>query len=327
MIGVYAFLYFQNSFSNIEEKTHEIVYSEDIIVAFSSLKPSYMPGETATFYIDILNRREFSISNINFSLSVRALSLYGVKIFSIEGRSERTFAPGKFVRMQTYPKNAVEVALPELIFPGFYALELSTEPSILRAPPKASITIYVGPSALFMPYLGIVSSISGFVYVLLFIGARVDIGRLPKSTAIRRLLLCAYLAEIKSQEITSALRKILINFSIGNKFILLGICSLIVAFLPLTLDLEEAANDLAILSYFSLTMGVVNIIWEAISKTVNLKHGLSMREVLSLIVLAILISFSNMFLAIGTIAFTIGMIMMRLRIIAHANGQISTRHK
>jgi len=98
-ILVFAFSWHQASSSGVKEKASDTVYSEDIILVFSSSRPSYMPGETVVFYIDILNLREFPISRVDFSLNVRALSLFGLNVLSIEDYSPRTFRPGKFERI------------------------------------------------------------------------------------------------------------------------------------------------------------------------------------------------------------------------------------
>lgn len=285
---VFAFSWRQAVFSSVVEKTSETVYSEDIILIFSSLKSSYMPGETATFYIDILNLREFPISRVDFSLNVKALSLFGLDVLFIEDYSTRTFETGEFVRI------IFERSLPAITPPGFFTLDLSARPSILKAPPKASITICVKPSTsiIVTPLTALASSSA--IYTLLILGAYLDVGKLPKNPALRGLASFAYSSNIKSEEINGAFKKTYINFSVGQKFVFLGICALIIASFPLIIGLERFANDLAILAYFSLTTGVVNLLWETLKrKTTNLKLNPSLRLMLSLTILGLLTYLSN----------------------------------
>jgi len=250
LILVFAFSWSQAVLLSVKEKASETVYSEDITLVFSSSKPYYTLGETAVFYIDILNLREFPISKVDFSLKVKALSLFGLNIISIEDYSTRTFKPGKLERI------IVERSLPAFIPPGFFTLELSARPSILKSPPKASITICLKPST---------SSMTTPLTVLIF------------SCAI----------------------------SIGQKFVFLGICVLMIAALQLIFALETFANDLAALAYFSLTIGAINLIWETSKrKTTFLKFHLPTRLILSLTILGLLTYVSNMILAMVIFGFT-----------------------
>jgi len=306
LILVFAFSWSQALSSSVKEKASETAYSEDIILVFSSSKPTYTLGETAIFYIDILNLREFTISRVDFSLKVKALSLFGLNIISIEDYSTRTFKPGKFERI------IVERNLPAFIPPGLFTLELSAEPTILKAPPKASITICVKPStsSITTPLTALV--FSSVTYTLLTLGAHVDVSKLPKNPVLRRLALFGYSTNVKSEEVGQAFKKTFINFSVGQKFVLLGICVLITASFPLIVGLEGFANDLAILAYFSLTIGLINLLWETSKrKTINLKLHPSIRLILSLIILGLLTclsnSFSNKITAIVIFAFTLYM--------------------
>jgi len=302
LILVFTFSWFQALSSSVEEKASATVYCEDIILVFSSSKPSYTLGETAIFHIDILNLQEFSISRVDFSLNVKALCLFGLNVLSIEDYSTRTFKPGKLERI------IVERSLPAFIPPGFFTLELSARPSILKAPPKASITICVKPStsSTITPLTALV--FSSVIYTLLTLGAHVDVSKLPESPALRRLALFAYLSNVRSEEVDEAFKKTFINFSIGQKFVFLGISALIMAAFPLIVGPEGFANDLAILAYFSLTIGIVNLLWETSKhKTTNLKLHPSIRLILSLSILGLLTYFSNMILATVIFGFTLYM--------------------
>jgi len=292
-ISVYIFSYCAASLSGVKEKASETVYNEDLMLTFSSLKSSYMPGENATFYIDVLNLRDFPIYGVNFSLNIKASSLFGLNVYSVEDSSTRVFTPGRVERLRTLPEGAVEVTLPEFIPPGFYTLELSAKPAMLKPPLKASITIYVEPSTLIITVLLTALIFSGAAYILLTLGTHIDVGKLSNTVA-GRLALFSYSMYIKSQEVDVALRRTLINLSIGQKFVFLGICSLITAPLPLMLRFEGFANDLAILAYFSLVIGVINLFWETSKpKIINLRLHPSIRLMLSLITLVLLTYFSK----------------------------------
>jgi len=292
--------------SSLHERVSETVYGEDMVIIFSSLKRSYIPGERAIFYIDVLNIREFPIFRVNFSLNVKASSLFGLDVYSTEGYSTRAFMPGKFERMQTLSKDAVEVSLPAFLPPGFYTLELSAKPQILKSPPKVALVIYVEPStsAIAAPLTTLV--FSGTLYIMLTLGARVDAGKLSKNPAARKLALFSYSINIKSQEVAMALKRTFINFSIGQKFVFLGICFLITATLPLILRFEGPANDLAILAYFSLMIGVINLLWESSKpRIINLQLHPSVRLMLSLINLGLLTYLSNKILGTMILVFTL----------------------
>ena len=303
-VSSYYLSLFSNLFSDVREKPSETVYGEDLTVIFSSLEPSYMPGETATFHIDVANQREFSIYQVNFSLTVKSISFLEAPVHSMEGSSTKVFLPEKFERMRTYPAEAVEVRLPEFIPPGYYVLELQAEPSGLEAPPKAFIIIYVKASTSIFATLLSASFFSVGVYGLLDFGAHVDLSNLPKNFFLRRLALFSYSLNVKALNAEVAFERTFNNFSIGQKFIFLAICSLIMTLLPLMLRFETFANDLAILTYFSLVIGVVNLSWENFkTKTVDLKLHPSSRLVLSLIALGLLAYLSNRIL--GTLIFAL----------------------
>ena len=216
LILVHLSSYYLALFSGVREKPSETVYGEDMTVIFSSLEPSYMPGETATFHIDVANQREFSIYQVNFSLTVKSISFLEAPVYSMEGSSTRIFLPEKFERMRTYPAEAVEVRLPEFIPPGYYVLELQAEPSGLEAPPKAFIIIYVKASTSIFATLLSASFFSVGVYGLLDFGAHVDSSNLPKNFFLRRLALFSYSLNVKALNAEVAFDRTFNNFSIGR---------------------------------------------------------------------------------------------------------------
>jgi len=298
--------YYLALFSGVREKTFETVHGEDMAVVFSSLKPSYTPGEKATFNIYVSNLGEFPIHQVNFKLTVKAQSLFGAAVYSMEGSSTRIFVPGIFERMRTYPADAVEVILPEYIPPGFYLLELSVEPSGLKSPPKASIVIYVRPSTSIMNTLLTVLIFSGTIYIPLDLGAHVDPDNLPKNYILRSLALLAYKINNNLLQVDVGIRRTLNNFSVGQNLVFLAICSLVMTIFPLVLRFETFANDLAILTYFALVIGVANLFWENFeTKTIHLKPHTSSRLILSLITLGLLTYLSNRILGILIFALTL----------------------
>jgi len=304
LILVYLSSYYLALFSSVREKTSETVHGEDMAVVFSSLKPSYTPGEEATFNIYVSNLGEYPIYQVNFTLTVKAQSLFGATVYSMEGSSTRIFVPGIFERMRTYPADAVEVILPEYIPPGFYILELSAKPSGLKPPPRASIVIYVEPSTSIINTLLTVLIFSGAIHIPLDLGAHVDPDNLPKNYILRNLALFAYLINVRSLHADVGIRRTFNNFSVGQKFVFLAICSLIMTIFPVVLRFETFANDLAILIYFSLVIGVVNLFWENFkTKTTNLKLHPSSRLLLSLIALGLSTYLSNKIL--GTLIFAL----------------------
>jgi hypothetical protein len=287
------------------EGAYVTVYSRDITLVFSSSNQSYVAGDKAQFDIDIINMRDFPISQVNFSLNVKSLPLFGVNVFSIQGQSKRTFLPGRIERMQILPARTVEVSLPEFTPPGYYALELSVKAIASNPPTDASIVVYVAPSVSAMTSIISALAPSSILYALLTLGSRVDIENLPENSKLRRLALFTYLIEAKSTESTAALQRTIVDLSIGQKFVLLGLCTLIVTVFPFILRFENIAGDLSMLAYFSLLIGVLNILWETRMKTGILRLNSSIRITISLITLAFLTYFTSRILALTILAFTL----------------------
>jgi len=75
-----------------------------------------------------------------------------------------------------------------------------------------------------------------------------------------------------------------------------GICVLIAAALALSLGLEQFANQLAILTYFALVIGVGNFIYEnlEVKWLAKFKSRILSRAFLSLFIFNLLIYLSNM---------------------------------
>jgi hypothetical protein len=217
--------------------------------------------------------------------------------------STRTFIPGNLERI------IVERNLPELTPPGFYTLELTTKPSIMKASPKASITIFVRPSTFVI--------ISFFTVLLLLIDCNILLSSpVLQSPAFRKLALFAHsiniilialrrlilsVTSISQGVLSPAFRKLALfarSISIGQKFVFLGICILTITSVALALGLERFAINSAIFFYFCLIIGVTNLLWEALRyKITSLNLHPSLRMILSLAMLGLLTYSLNEILA------------------------------
>ncbi|MBE9593098.1 MAG: hypothetical protein IMF19_06430, partial [Proteobacteria bacterium] len=78
--------------------------------------------------------------------------------------------------------------------------------------------------------------------------------------------------------------------SLGQKFVLVAIISLVITAIELALGKEEVANNIAIIAYFLLTVGVLNCFVEYLSKE---KEKEKIRAIASLYFLAVLLYLSR----------------------------------
>jgi hypothetical protein len=313
VLATYAFPYFQASSSHTKAKSTETVQSEDMVLVLSSSKLSYLPGETAGFYIDISNTHKFPISKIDFTLKVRAVSLFDLNVFSMEGSSNRTFMPGRFERMQTLPKDAVEVRLPKIIPPGFYDLELSAKSPDSEIPTEATITIYIEPSMPLVLVFVMVMLFSAISYVLTVSGSHVSMDRLPRNPVARKVLSLAFSASVLSKKADTAFREVYLRFSVGQKFVFYATVTLAALPLPMILGFENSANDLAVLAYLSLAIGVINLLWETSRhSSTKMKFPPKTRLMLCLFMLGLLTYFSNRLLGSLVVGFTLYLVAREL---------------
>jgi len=309
--AAYAYSYIQAGLSGVRAGPSSTVSFGDVTLTFSSAKPSYMAGERALFYIDVLNLRGRPINRVDFSLRVKALSFFGVQAMKVNDYSTRTFNPGKPERI------TIERTMPAATPPGFYALELEAKPASTAPLPPATIIVYVEPSKVVFIAPLAVSMFSmaalcfsvftaytspedlkrplprrrfkvGFHLGKFTVSAGVELPALRDPTA-RSLGLLMLLIEDKTLETIGA-------FSIGQKFVFTGICVLVMAALALSLGLEGFANQLAILTYFALVIGVGNLIYEnlEVKRLPKFKSRIPSRTLLSLFVFNLLIYLSNM---------------------------------
>ncbi|MBS7658905.1 MAG: hypothetical protein QW487_07560 [Candidatus Bathyarchaeia archaeon] len=307
--AIYAFSYVQAGLSSVKAEASSTVSFEGVTLTFSSIKPYYSAGEKAVFYIDVLNLRDQPINRIDFSLKVKALSLFSIQAMKVEDYSTRVFNPGKPERI------TIERTMPMAIPPGFFALELVAKPASIASLPPATIIVYIKPSRTFFIAPLIVSLFSMvalcFSIFIAYTGIEALRKPLPKkrfkaclrlgeftlsigmelpalrSLTARKLGILMLLAEAKISETISA-------FSIGQKFVFSGICILIAAAFTLSAGLEQFANQLAILTYFALVIGVVNLIWENLKVKHLPKISFPLRVALSLLAFNTLVYFSAM---------------------------------
>jgi hypothetical protein len=309
--AVYASFYVQASLSSVRAKPSSTVSFEGVTLTFSSAKPFYAAGEKAVFYIDVLNLRDQPIYRIDFSLKVKALSFFGLQVMKINDYSTRTFNPGKPERI------TIERVMPIATPPGFFALELEAKPESMNSLPSATIIIYVKSSktVFIAPLTASIFSMVAFCFSIFIAYTSLEdlkrslpsrkfkvgfrLGRfmlsagikLPalKDSTIRNLGILMLLIEDKIYATISA-------FSIGQKFVFTGICVLIAAAFALSLGLEQFANQLAILTYFALVIGVGNLIYEnlEVKRLAKFKSRIPSRIFLSLFIFNLLIYLSNM---------------------------------
>ena len=125
-------------------KTSATIEDNNIILSFSSSSSFYEPGEKASFYIDVVNRRDQTIRRIDYTVTVRALWYLRIEVFQMEGSSERE---GRGYRPRVWERLSIKKTLPELIPPGLYALELIAKPVGMESTSPATIIIYLRPSS------------------------------------------------------------------------------------------------------------------------------------------------------------------------------------
>ena len=294
---LYAFSYCVASSSALRENPFRTVHDERITLGFSSEKGSYMPGENATFYIYISNREQVPIRRVDFSLSVRATSLFGVQVLSVADYSDRGFEPG---RLETI---VVERYLPTLLPPGFFTLSLSAKAEGSDLPLEADIIIYVMPSITVWgpPLVSLLAG--GCLYVVLTLGARARAGVMPRYVVLRSAALLGSRIDMAEERFSSWVVRVYVGFSVGQKLVFLGICVLNLTLIPTTAHIESYANDLAVAAFLFLAVGVTNLVLEMKIRAVGVDFHGAARMMLSLTVVGILTYSSNRILAIAVLSF------------------------
>ncbi|MBS7628705.1 hypothetical protein KEJ23_01835 [Candidatus Bathyarchaeota archaeon] len=287
---IYIYLHLHAGVPGLEPVTVAESRSEDIILAFSAVNPSYVAGETGSFHIDVVNLHTTPLRRIDFNLKVTALTIFGLRVMEVNESSTRTFKHG--VRETITINRTIPFITPS----GFYLLELKGKPERLPSQPTLKLTIYIGMSNYLLGLLIFLIFTSGFRLSLIMLYDRLKtIGEAAANPILRKvaiqLLSLEDLVEDAEGQLISAIK----NFSTGQRFIFSGICILISAALTLTVGLEGLAEQLAIITYFCLVLGVANLIWEYRKEVKPLKFRLPypLRLPLSLAILTLLIYFSS----------------------------------
>ena len=296
-LALYALSYWVASSSSLRENPFRTVHDERITLGFSSEKGSYMPGENATFYIYISNRQQVPIRRVDFSLSARASSLFGVQVLSVADYSDKTFEPG---RLETI---VVKRDLPTLLPPGFFTLSLSAKAQGSDLPLEADIVIYVMPSiTVWCPPLASLLT-GGCLYVLMTLGARARAGVMPRYVVLRNAALLGSRIDMTTERFSSWVVGVYVGFSVGQKLVFLGICVLTSTLIPITAHIESDANDLAVAAFLFLAVGVTNLVLEMKVRAADVGFHGAARMMLSLTVVGILTYSSNRILAIAVLSF------------------------
>jgi hypothetical protein len=254
-ITIYGYAHHQARVSGLEAVPVAASRSEDIVLAFSAVNPSYIAGDTGSFNIDVVNLHPTPIKRIDFNLKVKVLTMGGLRVMEVNESSTRTFMHG--VRETININRTIPFITPS----GFYLLELRARPEKLAAPPPLELTIYIRMSSYMLGLLLLLASVSGFGLGLnIFYEDLLDL--YASSPKLRRwlspLIMLEDWIESSRAQLFSAVR----SFSTGQRFIFSGICILMSAALTLAAGLQDLAEQLAIVTYFCLVLGVVNLIWE-----------------------------------------------------------------
>jgi len=302
---------FQARSLDLHVKTSVIIEDKDMFLSFSSSSAFYEAGQKASFYIDVVNRRDQTIRRIDYTVTVRALWYLGVEVFRMEGSSERQekggYKPGVWERL------SIEKSLPELIPPGLYALELVAKPVGMDATGPATIIIYVRPSPSHLQCSMLVVIISGAALALSLTGglivrwatqleSRLRFPRVPLRflrAPIMRAATHVTSARVELQRIEVETVRLIASFSIGQKFVFSGICLLMLAAFMLIGGLEAFASEIATLTYFALVIGVLNLIWDNILESrpklrqISKKTPFYSRVLINLLAFSVLIYLSR----------------------------------
>jgi len=291
---------FQARSPDLNVKTSTIIEDNNMSLSFSSSNAFYKAGEKASFYIDVVNRRDETIERMDYTVKVRALWYLGIEVFRTEESSKRK---GQGYRPGVWERLYIERSLPELVPPGLYALELVAKPVGMDATAPATITIYVRPSSSLLQSSILAVIISG---IALALSLTAPITRCAMQLKGRLEFLKApimgiatYVTSARAQRIEAETMRSIASFSIGQKFVFSGICLLMLAAFMLIGGLEAYANEIAILTYLSLVIGVSNLIWDNILESrvklskISRKAPSYSRIFISLLAFGILIDLSR----------------------------------
>jgi hypothetical protein len=263
--------------------------SEDLAISCVAVNTSYVAGEKAVFYFEVVNLGNRTIRRIDYTLRVATLSLLGLQILETSEYSTRTYMKGVTERL------VVERALPTITPSGFYALQIIAKPEGLDPLEPCELVIYVSNSKYLMGFLASFLLLSGSICGLLTVSAYVrrvgveSVGPSLRSVASALLSLDFSVEHAENRSI-----EVLQGFSIGQRFVFSAICSLLLAGFSLALRLQGLADQLAILTYFALVVGVGNLFWENFreARPPRFKLPFPLRFTLSLLLLTLLLYLS-----------------------------------
>ncbi|MEM3004577.1 MAG: hypothetical protein QXO25_00725 [Candidatus Bathyarchaeia archaeon] len=285
----YTLSYYAARSTLIETRTIGHSQSEDLAISCIAVNTSYVAGEKAVFYFEVVNLGNKTIRRIDYNLRVTALSLFGLRILETSEYSTRTYMKGVTERL------VIERSLPTITPSGFYALQIVAKPEGLDPLGPCELVIYVSDSKYLMIFLGSSLILSGSLYGLLTVSAyvrRVGVESVRPSlrsvaSALLSLDFCVEHAGNRSIEVLQ-------SFSVGQRFVFSAICSLLLAGLSLELRLQGLADQLAILTYFALVVGVGNLFWENFreARPPRFKLPFPLRSMLSLLLLTVLLYLS-----------------------------------
>lgn len=190
------------------------------------------PGETSTFYFNITNKGYGTANKIDINLKV---SYYGNIVYERNEASIREYKKGEQVVITAGQQ------LPLVAPPGEYLMEFGFKPDNIGeeyTPTQLRYRVYVQPNLyqLLFSFLGVL--IFGYSF---FYFKKVEI-------AINSLI--------------SLLRKNYKHFTVGQRFLFIGICAIIPTVLLLILGMESLANEVATVAYYLLVIGIANNLLE-----------------------------------------------------------------
>jgi len=284
----YAFSYYMARSSVVEVRTVDSSRSENVFISCSAINTSYVAGGKAVFYLDVLNLGNRTIHRIDFTLRVTALSLFGFRILETNDYSTRTYVKGNTERI------VIERDLPTVTPSGFFALQLSAKPEGLDPLEPCELVIYVSRSNYFMNLLLLLLVSSGTFYGLTKSAYVRRVGMESARPLYRMGASLLILIDLSMERAENKLIGVLSSFSIGQKFIFSAICILFLTAMSLTLRIQGLADQLGILAFFAISVGVVNLIWESFKEAKPLESRLPFRlqPMTSLLLYTLLIYFS-----------------------------------
>lgn len=207
------------------------VSDEHLDIVFYPQSNYLHPGEVSTFYFEIINKESRIANRMDINLKV---VYYGNIVYERSESSIRDYKQGEKVVITT------ERQLPLTTPPGEYVMRFQFKPDNINQNYTAQLNykIYVQPSfyQLLFSFLGVLIFGYSFLY-------------------FKKV-------EISVNSLISLLRKEYKHFTVGQRFLFLGICAIIMTALFLMLGAESLANQVAIVAYYLLTIGVANNLLE-----------------------------------------------------------------